>query len=119
MNDEIGQPHNLRLVHSGDVEPPCDVERPRAEPNDYPQEGYALQHTELPDPVNPPHYKVGGVETIDIIEHIIQDYPPIVAYNLGSVLKYLARAPHKHKNPLADLNKARWFLDRAIQAYGK
>lgn len=37
MNDEIGTPANLRLVHSGDVEP---------ETNDYPNEGRLLQGLE-------------------------------------------------------------------------
>ena len=95
MTDDIGAPYNLRLIHSGEVDP---------------NEGAI-------DPINPPHYQREGVETIDIIEHVIKDYPPVVAYHIGSALKYLARAPHKHASPLADLNKAKWFLDRAIQAY--
>jgi len=60
------------------------------------------------DVVNhPPHYKVGGIETIDFIEAKGLDY------NLGNVVKYVTRADHKG-NKLQDLEKARWYLDRAI-----
>jgi len=60
------------------------------------------------DSVNhPPHYKVGGIETIDFIEAKGLDY------NLGNVVKYVTRADHKG-NKLQDLEKARWYLDRAI-----
>ena len=61
-----------------------------------------------PDVVNhPPHYKIGGIETIDFIEAKGLDY------NLGNVVKYITRADHKG-NKLQDLEKARWYLDRAI-----
>lgn len=60
------------------------------------------------DPVNhPPHYKVGGVETIDFIE------AKGLGYNLGNVVKYLTRADHKG-NKVQDLEKARWYLEREI-----
>lgn len=60
------------------------------------------------DMVNhPPHYKVGGMETIDFIE------AKKLSYNLGNVLKYITRADHKG-NQLEDLQKARWYLDREI-----
>lgn len=60
------------------------------------------------DAVNhPPHYKIGGIETIDFIEAKGLDY------NLGNVIKYVTRADHKG-NKLQDLEKARWYLDRAI-----
>jgi hypothetical protein len=60
------------------------------------------------DVVNhPPHYMIGGIETIDFIEAKGLDY------NLGNVVKYVTRADHKG-NKLQDLEKARWYLDRAI-----
>ena len=61
-----------------------------------------------PDMVNhPPHYKVGGVETIDFIE------AKELNFCLGNVVKYVARAAHKN-DALIDLKKARWYLDREI-----
>ena len=61
------------------------------------------------DMVNhPPHYTVGGIETIDFIE--AKD----LNYRLGNVVKYIVRAGHKDSDPLQDLQKARWYLNREI-----
>ena len=58
----------------------------------------------LPDLVNsPPHYKAGGVETIDFIES--KDFN----YRLGNVIKYVSRAGRKvDSDPVQDLEKAMW-----------
>lgn len=62
----------------------------------------------LPDMVNhPPHYKVGGVETIDFIE------AKKLNYNLGNVVKYISRHDLKGDR-LENLRKAQWYLDREI-----
>lgn len=62
------------------------------------------------DPVNhPPHYRTGGVETIDFIE--AKD----LNYRLGNVVKYVSRAGRKG-DPLQDLEKAAWYLQREITA---
>jgi len=61
------------------------------------------------DMVNhPPHYKVGGIEVIDFIE------AKGFGYNLGNVVKYIARAGKKGST-LEDLQKARWYLNREIE----
>ena len=59
---------------------------------------------------SPPHYRAGGVETIDFIE--AKD----LNYRLGNVVKYVSRAGKKDSDPLVDLKKARWYLDREISA---
>jgi hypothetical protein len=66
---------------------------------------------ESSDLVNhPPHYKVGGIETIDFIE------AKGLGYHLGNAVKYISRAGLKGTNTgLEDLKKARWYLDRAIE----
>jgi hypothetical protein len=70
---------------------------------------HRLQATEI-DPVNhPPHYKAGGFETIDFIE--AKD----LNYRLGNVVKYVSRAGRKG-DPLQDLEKAAWYLQREITA---
>lgn len=62
------------------------------------------------DPVNsPPHYRTGGVETIDFIE--AKD----LNYRLGNVIKYVSRAGKKG-DPIQDLEKAAWYLQREITA---
>jgi hypothetical protein len=64
------------------------------------------------DPVNhPAHYKVGGIETIDFIE------AKALSYHLGNAVKYITRADHKG-NRLQDLQKAKWYIDRAIEKAG-
>lgn len=57
---------------------------------------------------SPPHYKVGGIETIDFIE------AKQLGYHLGNVVKYVSRADHKG-NKKQDLEKAKWYLERAIE----
>jgi len=67
-----------------------------------------MQGGEEKETVNhPPHYKVGGIETIDFIEAKGLDYC------LGNVVKYITRADHKG-NKIEDLRKAQWYLTRAI-----
>ena len=62
------------------------------------------------DMVNhPPHYQ-HGIEPIVFIEsHNLN-------FNLGSAVKYIARAPYKGKE-LEDLRKAKWFIEREIKRH--
>jgi hypothetical protein len=57
---------------------------------------------------HPPHYNQGKIEVIDAIEDWGLDF------NAGNVVKYVARHQHKAE-PLEDLKKARWYLDRIIK----
>jgi len=56
---------------------------------------------------HPPHYNQGNIEVIDAIEDWGLDF------NAGNVVKYVARHQHKAE-PIEDLKKARWYLDRLI-----
>lgn len=69
----------------------------------------------MSDLVNhPSHYKQGRVEAIDVIEDVVSAAPePVVGFLVGNALKYLLRAWHK-KNTVQDLQKAEWYLRRAI-----
>lgn len=64
------------------------------------------------DKVNhPPHYQ-HGIEPIEFIEsHNLN-------FNLGSAVKYIARAPYKGTE-LLDLKKAKWFIEREIKRHDK
>lgn len=67
------------------------------------------------DDINQPaHYTHGGIETIDIIEHIIQNYPSYMAFSVGNVIKYLDRALYKN-HMIEDLKKAQWYLNHVIE----
>lgn len=65
------------------------------------------------DETNPEHYQnfSYNTEVIDIAENL--------SYNAGNAVKYLARATRtdgqtKHENPLTDLRKAKWYVEREI-----
>lgn len=64
----------------------------------------------MTDNVNhPSHYQgfSNGAEVIDITENL--------SFNLGNVVKYVARAGRKTDDPAEDLRKARFYLNREIQ----
>ncbi|WP_436962785.1 DUF3310 domain-containing protein [Staphylococcus shinii] len=66
------------------------------------------------DTVNhPSHYNYGEIEVIDFIEQVTKHYNPNVAYHIGNAIKYLARSPHK--NGKEDVDKARWYIERAFE----
>ena len=66
------------------------------------------------DVVNKPkHYTYGDIEVIDYIEQVTKDYKPELAFAIGNAIKYISRA--NHKNGKEDLDKARWYLNRAFE----
>nr|WP_246259589.1 DUF3310 domain-containing protein [Streptomyces typhae] len=61
------------------------------------------------DGVNDPsHYTwlPDGLEVIDIAE--------LLSFSLGNVVKYVLRAGRKTDDPLTDLRKAAWYINREI-----
>lgn len=63
----------------------------------------------MEDNVNhPPHYQgfSNAAEVIDITENL--------SFNLGNVVKYVARAGRKTEDPFEDLFKAEFYLNREI-----
>lgn len=56
---------------------------------------------------HPTHYNRGKIEVIDFIED------QRLGFNLGNVVKYVARAEDKG-NTLEDLQKAKWYIEREI-----
>ena len=61
------------------------------------------------DDINhPPHYNHGRIE---VIEAILDWKLP---YCLGAAVKYIGRHAHKGE-PLADLKKARWYINKEIE----
>lgn len=69
------------------------------------------------DPVhNPSHYVSGDVECIDAIRAAL-GHDGFVNYCRGQAIKYVWRAPLKSDH-VEDLNKAAWYINRAIQELG-
>lgn len=66
----------------------------------------------MKDNINPDHYKVGGIETIQYLEAKLT-IDQLEGYLVGNILKYVSRYPFK--NGLEDLEKARWYLNKLIE----
>jgi hypothetical protein len=84
------------------------IDKAVEEANKARQDIIATHHTDMVN--HPPHYKMGGIETIDFIE------AKGFGYNLGNVVKYVSRADHKGSH-YEDLLKARWYLNREIAKF--
>ncbi len=65
------------------------------------------------DPINPPHYQQhpSKVECIQITEHM--------NFCLGNAVKYIWRAGLKADDPIQDLQKAKWYIEREIARLSK
>ena len=71
----------------------------------YPIEVDAVNH--------PPHYKVGGIETIEYMK--AKSTPEEFKGHLRlTAIKYLSRTGYKD-DALQDLKKAQWYLNRLIK----
>lgn len=68
----------------------------------------------MTDAINPDHYKVGGIETIDYLEAKMTA-EQFEGFCVGNALKYISRAGHKN-DAAEDYRKAIWYLERIISA---
>lgn len=62
---------------------------------------------------HPSHYTNGGIECIDAIQEALTA-EEFVGYCKGNAIKYIWR--ERHKNGVEDLQKARWYVNRMIEA---
>lgn len=70
----------------------------------------------MTDNINQPtHYTYGTIETIDFMEEVTKSYKPELAFAIGNAIKYISRA--NYKNGKEDLEKARWYLNRAFDKW--
>lgn len=68
------------------------------------------------DPVNhPSHYTQGKVECIDAVESATVNKKGIEAVCTANIIKYLWR--YEEKGGLEDLKKAKFYLNKLIEAY--
>ena len=66
------------------------------------------------DPVNRPQHYAFSFNLLNIQAEIASTYPLRAAFMIWNVLKYVARASRKGK-PVEDLQKAEFYLKRAIE----
>lgn len=104
-----------RSLGSGNVYTPMDVEVFHFGNPPVPKTKKKKKNKKAGPPLNehnpvakPSHYQFGGVEVIDIAEHL--------SFNRGSIVKYVARAGSKPDgDELQDLKKAHYLLTREIE----
>lgn len=81
----------------------------------------SLTDDEVKDKVNyvnhPNHYSGTKIECIDALDSMVEPYKDCIDATLSwQIVKYIWRHPFKF-NPLEDLQKAKWYLDRLINYY--
>lgn len=62
--------------------------------------------------INPNHYKIGGLETWDILKVKLTP-EQLKGFALGNCIKYLTRA--EHKGGIEDYKKAQWYLNKLTE----
>lgn len=65
------------------------------------------------DPVNPQHYKNGGVECIEAIKSAVVGKDGFAGYLVGNLIKYVWR--YESKGGVEDLEKGSWYLNKLIE----
>lgn len=76
-------------------------------------DGLHYEDTDNKDNVNPGHYKVGGIETIDYMK-AKSTTEEFTGHLRLTAIKYLSRYGHKD-DTLQELKKAKWYLDKLIK----
>jgi hypothetical protein len=71
----------------------------------------------MSDAVNPEHYKIGGIETIDYME-AKSSTEEFTGHLRLTAIKYLSRGPYK-QDALEDYKKARWYVNKLIEKLEK
>tara|TARA_R110002096_G_scaffold172844_2_gene346793 strand:+ start:391 stop:678 length:288 start_codon:yes stop_codon:yes gene_type:complete len=71
----------------------------------------------MTDKINPEHYKIGGIETIDYIKAKLtpEEY---LGYLKGTQMKYRARIGYKEgEDAISDIDKMDWYRNKEKEIY--
>ena len=78
----------------------------------------ALDEDARDDIINPKHYELippgtypDGLEYMDVMTFVLEDWSGVHSHLLGQAFKYMFRCGHKD-HPVQDLDKAIWYLTR-------
>ena len=74
---------------------------------------HKIQDTVVDTVNHPPHYKVGGIETIDYMK-AKSTQEEFRGHLRLTAIKYLSRTGYKG-DALEDLKKAQWYLNKLIE----
>lgn len=72
---------------------------------------------EMNDINHPPRYKKGSIECIEAIKVAVSNLSGVLAFDIGNAIKYLWR--FMDKGGSADLKKAVWYINHAIEELEK
>lgn len=75
-----------------------------------------MPHPVKISPINPAHYRKGGLEVIDVLETKLS-HEEFKGFCKGLAIKYLLRADDK--NGLEDYEKAQWYINRLVKKLEK
>lgn len=79
----------------------------------------SMETPEEYDVINhPSHYTAGDIETIDYIEDIMGPWYA-AHYCWGTVQKYIGSRLFLKDDPLTNLKKAKWFMEKQIELLEK
>lgn len=70
------------------------------------------------DVVNHPEHYEGNIECIDAMKEVL-DTEGLIDFCIGNAFKYIWRCKRKHLSPVEDLEKARWYINKAVELIGK
>lgn len=73
----------------------------------------------MSDPINPEHYKKGGIETIEYLQAKLSN-PEFYGYLKGNALKYISREGLKSEkllDKIEDCRKAQWYIEQMVKVH--
>lgn len=83
--------------------------------------GYSIMYSNVTKPKHYMLFEDKGIEVRDVIEKLVEKIPSTASgmftADYVQMMQYLMR--FMDKNGKEDLEKARWYLDKLIESYGK
>jgi len=73
----------------------------------------------MSDPINPEHYKKGGIETIEYLQAKLSN-DEFYGYLKGNAMKYISREGLKSEkllDKIEDCRKAQWYIEQMVKVH--
>jgi len=73
----------------------------------------------MSDPINPEHYKKGGIETIEYLQAKLSN-SEFYGYLKGNAMKYISREGLKSEkllDKIEDCRKAQWYIEQMVKVH--
>lgn len=66
------------------------------------------------DNVNHPKHYEGKIECINAMQEVLSK-DGTISFCIGNAFKYIWRCRKKHETPIEDLEKCRWYINKALE----